>query len=217
MFRLPKKISLIYFVICTLLLVGMVPLVLTGWFLSERSANELRAVENRYQIQLVQEKARQIELFAQHHSDVVKGIANALELTNHAELLSSPETESKLGATLRENPSILGLYIRPSGREPVALFRPNALSRAETEVLADDALTTLTTERLRVGTPKRVDRSGESIVTIAAPIEINGARTASIVAIVSLRDIARSVVGTVATSEAELWAAGLPIIFVVDQ
>ena len=54
-----KKIKLIYFVVFTLLLIGLVPLVLTGWFLSERSAKELRAVENRYQTQLVQEKARQ--------------------------------------------------------------------------------------------------------------------------------------------------------------
>ena len=65
----PKKtkVSLIYFVIFTLLLVGLVPLVLTGWLLSGRSGQELRAVENRYQIQLVQEKARQIEMFAQKY------------------------------------------------------------------------------------------------------------------------------------------------------
>ena len=38
-----QKISLIYFVIVTLLLVGMVPLVLTGWILSDKSGRELRA------------------------------------------------------------------------------------------------------------------------------------------------------------------------------
>lgn len=89
MFPTQRKISLIYFVVCTLLLVGMVPLVLTGWFLSQRSAKELRAVENRYQIQLVQEKARQIEMFGQHHSDVVRGVAKALELANSPDVLSS--------------------------------------------------------------------------------------------------------------------------------
>src|SRR5215217_5900382 len=103
MARPQRKISLIYFVICTLLLVGLVPLVLTGWSLSRRSATELRAVENRYQIQLVQEKARQIEIFGQHHSDLVRGIAKGLELANDPDVLSSPHTEEKLGATLREN------------------------------------------------------------------------------------------------------------------
>src|SRR6476659_5913962 len=95
------QVSLIYFVVASLLLVGMVPLVLTGWFLSQRSAKELRAVENRYQIQLVQEKARQIEMFGQHHTDLVMGIAKAIELANAPDVLTSAHTEEKLGATLR--------------------------------------------------------------------------------------------------------------------
>ena len=76
--RQRSKFSLIYFVIFTLMLVGLVPLLLTGWFLSERSGKELRVVENRYQIQLVQEKARQIQMFAQKYGDLVLGIGNAL-------------------------------------------------------------------------------------------------------------------------------------------
>ncbi len=217
MSRSPRKISLIYFVTCTLLLVGLVPLVLTGWFLSERSARELRAVENRYQIQLVQEKARQIEMFGQHHSDVVRGVAKALELANSTDILSSPQTEGKLGSTLRENPSLLALYVRPVGAEPLALFRPNALSRADIDALSDGALERLTNQPLLIGQPQKLPQSGESVITIAAPVEMNGQHAASVVAIVSLREIARSVVGTGATSEAELWKAGLPIIFVVSQ
>ena len=58
-----RKISLIYFIIVTLLLVGLVPLVLTGWMLSNKSGRELTSAENRYQTQLVQEKARQMEMF----------------------------------------------------------------------------------------------------------------------------------------------------------
>jgi hypothetical protein len=44
-----KKIGLIYFVVFTLLAVGLLPLLLTSWILSDRSAKELRAVEGRYQ------------------------------------------------------------------------------------------------------------------------------------------------------------------------
>ena len=99
------KISLIYFVVFTLLLVGLVPLVLTGWLLSERSGSELRAVENRYQIQLVQEKARQIEMFGQQYGDLVKGLANALEMSHNLEVLSSPHTEEKLSETLPKIPT----------------------------------------------------------------------------------------------------------------
>ena len=217
MSRPQRKISLIYFVICTLLLVGLVPLVLTGWLLSERSAGELRTVENRYQIQLVQEKARQIEMFGQHHSDVVRGLAKALELANAADVLSSPQAEEKLGSTLRENPSLLALYVRPAGAEPLALFRPNALSRADIDSIADTALEKLTNQPLLIGQPQKLPHGSESALTIASPVIVDGQHAASVVAIVSLRDIARAVVGTNATSEADLWEAGLPIIFVVNQ
>ncbi len=215
--RLHRKISLIYFVVCTLLLVGMVPLVLTGWFLSQRSANELRAVENRYQIQLVQEKARQIEMFGQHHSDLVRGVARALELANSPDVLTSSHTEEKLGSTLRENSSLIALYLKPSVGEPVALFRPNDLTRADTETVAEAALQSLTTQPLLVGQPQKLAHSRESILTFASPVQVNGQTIASVVAIVSLEDIARSVVGIGSTSESDLWKAGLPIIFVVDQ
>ena len=217
MSRPQRKISLIYFVVCTLLLVGLVPLVLTGWFLSQRSAKELRAVENRYQIQLVQEKARQIEMFGQHHSDLVRGVAKALELANSPDVLSSPHTEEKLGTTLRENPSLLALYMKPASGEPVALFRPNALTRADAETISETALQSLTTQSVIIGQPQKVTQSGESILTFASPVQVNGQTVASVVAIVSLRDIARSVVGTGSMSEVDLWKAGLPIIFVVNQ
>ncbi len=212
-----RKISLIYFVVCTLLLVGMVPLVLTGWFLSQRSAKELRAVENRYQIQLVQEKARQIEMFGQHHTDLVRGVVKALELANSPDVLTSSHTEEQLGSTLRENSSLLALYVKPSVGEPVALFRPNALTRADAETISETALQSLTTQSLLLGQSQKLTHSGESILTFASPVQVNGQKVASVVAIVSLEDIARSVVGIGSTSESDLWNAGLPIIFVVDQ
>ncbi|HUR98071.1 MAG TPA: HD domain-containing phosphohydrolase [Pyrinomonadaceae bacterium] len=195
----------------------MVPLILTGWFLSRRSANELRAVENRYQIQLVQEKARQIEMFGQHHGDLVRGVAKALELATAPDVFSSAHTEEKLSATLRENPSLLALYLKPATGEPVALFRPNALNRADTETVSETALKNLTTQPVLIGQPQKLTQTGEAILTFASPVQINGQNVASVVAIVSLRDIARSVVGTGSTSEADLWKAGLPIIFVVNQ
>jgi hypothetical protein len=120
----PKKISLIYFVIVTLLLVGLVPLVLTGWFLSKKSGDELRAVENRYQTQLVQEKARQIEMFGQRYSDLVLSFAEALELSDNLSILSSPQPEKKLGNSLKENQNLLSLYIKPIQANRCRCFAP---------------------------------------------------------------------------------------------
>jgi len=60
-----KRVRLLYIVLGVLLVMGLLPLKLSGWLLSGRSAEALRSVEGRYQAQLVQDKARQIELYAQ--------------------------------------------------------------------------------------------------------------------------------------------------------
>lgn len=213
----PSKISLVYFVTFTLLLVGLVPLLLTGWSLSERSASELRAVENRYQIQLVQEKARQIEMFGQRYSDLVKSLSNALELSNSLEILSSPQTEQKLGETLQTDPNVLALYLKPVGAETLSLFRPGSIGKAELESISSDALAASGAEELFIGPPRKTASGGESVMAMVSQVNVDNRSIASVVAVVSLKEIARSVVGATSLSEEELWTAGLPIIFVVNQ
>ena len=88
MFERPSRIRLLYVVLAVLLLVGLLPLALAGILLSRRSADELRAVEGRYQAQLVQDKARQIELYGQRYRDVVSGVARAFEIAGGIRLLS---------------------------------------------------------------------------------------------------------------------------------
>jgi hypothetical protein len=124
---LPRKVSLVYFVVLTLLLVGMVPLVLIGWFLSDRSAKELRTVENRYQIQLVQEKAQQMEMFAKSYGDLVTSISMALELSSDLKVLSSEQTERKLGASLHDNPELLAICVKPMQAESLSVRRSEAI------------------------------------------------------------------------------------------
>ena len=213
----PSKISLVYFVTFTLLLVGLVPLLLTGWSLSERSATELRAVENRYQIQLVQEKARQIEMFGQRYGDLVKSLSNALELSNSLEILSSPQTEQKLSETLQTDPNVLALYLKPVGAETLSLFRPGSIGKAELESISSDALAASGTEELFIGPPRKTASGGESVMAMVSQVTVDDRSIASVVAVVSMKEIARSVVGSTALSEQELWTAGLPIIFVVNQ
>ena len=212
-----KNIGLIYFVIITLLLVGLIPLVLTGWFLSNRSGTELRAVEGRYQTQLVQDKARQIEMFVQRYGDLVRNFAKALELSNSLTILSSPQTEEKLGATLKENPNLLALYIKPVSGETISVFRAEKLSREEIEKLSADAITNLGEKRIGFDNAQKTSASGEIVLPIVTPVEIDGKISAAVVAIVSLREFSRIMAETKQTSEAELWEAGLPMIFVVDR
>ncbi len=212
-----NKFKLVYFVIITLLLVGLVPLVLTGWFLSEKSAKELRAVENRYQTQLVQEKARQIEMLGQRYGDLVGSYAKALELSNDLSLLSSPQTEEKLGATLKENPNLLALYIKPINGESLSVFRAESIKKQEIEQLAGAELSRLDNKKLVFSQPSKLDSSDETVLTIAAPVVVKNNISAAVVAVISLRELSRIMAETKPMSEAELWKAGLPIIFVVDE
>ena len=212
-----KKIGLIYFVVATLMLVGLVPIVLTGWFLSDRSARELRTVENRYQTQLVQEKANQIEMFGQRYGDLVGSYAKALELSNDFSVLSSPETEKKLSVTLKENPYLIALFIKPTSGESLSVFRSEAVSRAEIESVTNDVLAKLDNKKAIIGKPQKVNSSGETILTFASPVIIGNEVSAAVVGVVSLREIAQIMGETKIIDEEKLWKDGLPIVFVVDD
>lgn len=209
-----KRVSLIIFVVATLLLVGLVPLVMTGWLLSEKSGRELRSAENRYQIQLVQEKARQIEMFGRKWTSIVSGLSTALELANDPAVMSSAQTETKLGATLRENPELLALYVKPVGSDSISMFRSEALNREQVEAIAAEMSSNAAKNKIRVGDAQRVGST--AMMPFAASVNVNGTKAADIIAIASLQQISQSVVGINAAKEADLWNAGLPMVFVVD-
>src|SRR5881227_589185 len=93
------RIRLLYIVLGMLLVVGVLPIALAGWQLSDRSAVELGSVERRYQAQLVQDKARQIELYGQRYRDVVTGLAQALEIAGGIHSLTDARADARLQKT----------------------------------------------------------------------------------------------------------------------
>ncbi len=212
-----KKISLIVFVVAILLIVGLVPLVLTGWVLSDKSGRELRSAENRYQIQLVQEKARQIEMFGKRYGDLVSSISVALELSNNAAIISAPQTEIKLGSLLRENPDVFALYVKPVRSDSLSVFRSEALNRDDVDKISSNATPGTRKGKVDVGEIQSIAASGERVITFSTDVVINGSEAAKVVAIVSLRDISHSTVGFSSVKDDDLWRAGLPIVFVVDD
>ena len=212
-----KKVSLIFFVIVTLLLVGLAPLMLTGWLLSDKSGRELRLAENRYQIQLVQEKARQIEMFGQRFSSVVGSLTNGLELANSPAAISAPQTEKKLGSLLRENPDLLGLYVKPANEESLTVFRSEFTNRGEVEIISSEASEVIGKGKVRIGDPRKLSGSGQFVMSFTSDVNFNGAKAATIVAIASLQSVSQGIVGVNAAREEDLWKAGLPMVFVVDQ
>src|SRR5260370_16559245 len=105
-----------------LLLVGLVPLGLAGVLLSRRSAEELRAIEGRYQAQLVQDKARQIELYGQRYRDVVSGVARAFEIAGGIRSRADTGYDERFQKTLHNDPNPFRLPIFPPQYEQRAQF-----------------------------------------------------------------------------------------------
>jgi HD-GYP domain-containing protein (c-di-GMP phosphodiesterase class II) len=198
------------------LIVGLVPLVLTGWLLSDKSGRELRAAENRYQIQLVEEKAKQIEMYGHRWTSVVSSLATALELSRDTTVLSAPQTEAKLGAILKENPELVGLYIKPANGDSLSVFRAESLSRDDVEAIASETVAREAKPKFTVNGPRLAGPAGQPVIAFASPVNIGGSKAADIVVVASLQTVTQSVVGINASKEADLWNSGLPIVLVVD-
>jgi HD-GYP domain-containing protein (c-di-GMP phosphodiesterase class II) len=209
-----RKISLRYLVLLTLLLVGLVPLVLTGWLLSNRSGSELRAAENRYQIQLVQEKARRIEIFAERARSSLLNLQTAIELGDDPFAADNERFAASLSETLRNDPDIAGIIVSANGELPISVFRPEFLDRAALEALAevDNNGADASTVPTRV-----IESSGHPVIAFTA--ETNGSKRPNIriLAAISAKRLAGDIVGFTSTTEQQLWESGLPIVYVVDE
>jgi HD-GYP domain-containing protein (c-di-GMP phosphodiesterase class II) len=193
---------------------------LAGWALSGRTAEELRATEGRYQAQLVQDKARQIELYGQRYRDVVSGLARAFELSGGVEVMTTAGSDARLSRTLRDDPNLIALAIEPVQGESHRAFQSDVIKPEEVQARVSAVLQQLSGRGV-VMTKPQVIRSGQEIgLTIAAPV-MGGSDgeqvVAAVVAIVSFQEVFDSVQQSTGQSEQELLDAGRPVVFVVDQ
>ena len=215
------RIRLLYIVLGVLLLVGLLPLAFAGTLLSGRSAEELRSVEGRYQAQLVQDKARQIELYGQRYRDVVSGLARAFEISGGIKVLNDPGYDSRLQKTLEEDPNLIGLAIWPVNGELHRAFQPDLIQLAEVDQRVSEVLAKMNGRGIVVSRPQIIRSGQEMAMTVAAPVM--GGDTghevvvAAVVAIVSFQEVFKAVHQSTSRSERELLDAGLPVVFVVDQ
>jgi HD-GYP domain-containing protein (c-di-GMP phosphodiesterase class II) len=215
-----RRVRLIYLVLATLLVVGLVPLGMAGWMLSDRSATELRSVEGRYQAQLVQDKAKQIELFGQRYREVVTGLARAFELTGGVAVLGSAGSEGRLQRAVQDDRELSALVIVPVAGSPHVAYKPDAITREEVNARVNEMLAQMAEPGVRISSPRLIRSSQEMALTIGAPVmggEGGGEVVAAVVAVVSFREVFASVQQQSAVSEAELLARGLPVVFVVNR
>ena len=202
--------------LATLLLVGVVPPLVTGWFLSDRSGRELRAAEGRYQTELVHDKANRIEIFGRRYIRLVNSYSELLEFTDSSAALSSAKVQRKIAADVEEDENLLALFVKPIHGESISAFRSEVITQSEIEDTSAGVLARLGEKEVVIGQPQIIDRNGEIILVMASPVFIEGKISAAVIAIASLNGISKVIVDHPMT-ESDLWETGAPIIFVVDQ
>jgi HD-GYP domain-containing protein (c-di-GMP phosphodiesterase class II) len=180
----------------------------------------LRSVEGRYQAQLVQDKARQIELYGQRYRDVVTGLARAFEITGGIDALKDGGYSPRLQKTLEEDPNLIALAIWPVTGQLHKAFQPDVIQREEVDQRVSEVLAKMNGRGMVVSRPQIIRSGQEMALTVAAPV-MGGAEghdvVAAVVAIVSFQDVFKAVHQPTSKSERELLNAGLPVVFVVDQ
>jgi HD-GYP domain-containing protein (c-di-GMP phosphodiesterase class II) len=214
------RIRLLYIVLGVLLLVGLLPLVFAGVLLSGRSAEELRSIEGRYQAQLVQDKARQIELYGQRYRDVVTGLARAFEIAGGIQALDDKGYDQRLQKTLQEDPNLIALALWPVNGKLHRAFQPDVIKLDEVDARVSEVLAHMSGRGVVVSRPQIIRTGQEMALTIAEPVlgGVNNQEVAAaVVAIVSFQEVFQAVQQPTSKSERELLDAGLPVVFVVDQ
>src|ERR1700730_16092492 len=215
------RVRILYLVLGVLLLVGLLPLALTGTLLSARSADELRAVEGRYQAQLVQDKARQIELYGQRYRDVVSGLARAFEIAGGIDKSQNDQGyEIRLQRALQDDPNLIALAIWPVDGDLRRAFQSDIIKRDEVDQRVADILARMSGRGVVVSRPQIIRSGQEMGLTIAAPVmggPGSNSVVAAVVAIVSFQEVFKTVHQVTHKSEREMLDAGLPVVFVVDQ
>ena len=200
-----------------LLLVGLLPLGLAGALWSSRSAEELRSIEGRYRAQLVQDKARQIELYGQRYRDVVTGLAQAFEISGGIHALANPGYDARLQKALQNDPNLIALAIWPVKGELRRAFQSDIIRREEVDERVSEVLARMSGRGVVISRPQIIHSGQEMSLTIAAPVMDGNDLVAAVVAVVSFQEVFKSVQQPSSRTEAELLDAGLPVVFVVDQ
>ncbi|MFN2576944.1 MAG: HD domain-containing phosphohydrolase [Pyrinomonadaceae bacterium] len=217
MFERLNRIRLLYVVLAVLLLVGLLPLSVAGILLSRRSAEELRAIEGRYQAQLVRDKARQIELYGQRYREVVMGLARAFEIAGGNRFRTDSEYDDRLQRSLQDDPNLIALAICPVKGEIHRAFQVDLIKREEVDQRISEVLARISGRGVVIGHPHPIRSGQEMGLTIAAPVMNGEEITAAVIGIVSFQEVFRAVQPSSSKSARELLDAGLPVVFVVDQ
>jgi HD-GYP domain-containing protein (c-di-GMP phosphodiesterase class II) len=226
----PKRTKILYTVLAVLLAVGVLPVAIAGWQLVELNRETLRFNEQQFQIDSVEDKAKQIKLYVKSYRDQISAFARSLEIAGGVNVLEhSVSRDDKLAEAVRTDSNICALMIVPfksSGpegeRKNFSATNTNKITEDEIEPLIRDdseALMHVRTNRdIYISTPMLVKSSNESVILLAAPVTNENTVEGAVLAFVGLDPVfsfvAQKNSGLQDTNR--LLKTGRTILFVVD-
>lgn len=220
-----KRSKILYTVLAVLLTVGVLPVAIIGWQLVELNRETLRGNEQRFQLDSVEDKAKQIELYLSAYQDQINSFARSLEMAGGiAALEQSRSRDIKLAEAVGSDKNLCALMIVPLSAEKQNL----PWHAINTEKLANDEAEKLMTESVKFvsenrafyfSAPQLIKSSNELVITLAAPMTNENVPEGVVMAVVNLDPVLSFVTqkGGGLQQTNELLKSGQTIRFVVDN
>lgn len=229
-----KRSKILYTVLAILLILSVLPVAIVGWQLAKLNEDTLRGNEQRFQLDAVLDKAKQISLYVTAYRDQIGAFARSLEIAGGISILENKKVnDARLIDAINTDRNLCALVITPLSQEKIGqaiiASNPNLITEQELKgSLAQEAYNFIIKSKPNeyyVSNPILIKSSNESAIVLAAPI-INTDATIKnsmpegmVLAVVSLGSVFNFVAkNTAGMQETEaLLKSGQPIFCVVDS
>src|SRR5437870_44540 len=136
-----KRSKIVYTVLAVLLAVGVLPVTVAGWKLVGLNRDTLSKNEQQFQIDSVEDKAKQIKLYVSAYRDQINAFARSLEIAGGLASLGQSELrDEKLAEAVRTDSNLCALLILP--------LKPNMenMSATNASKITDDEMMPIISE-----------------------------------------------------------------------
>ncbi len=212
-----KRVKILYLVLATLLLFGVLPIIFIGFQLTAINSQTLETKEKVYQVQTVRDKAQQIELYIQGYVAQVGSYARAFEIGGELPPASQWVGQQRLARTLEEDPNLIALAIAPRTAPSTFAANTHKITSEEISQVLSQVTREVTDGQPYLSQPQIIRSSLEPAIVIAQPV-LQGETVAGVVmAVVSLQKVFALVAQNSNRDEWQLLHSDQTIFFVVDS
>ncbi len=212
-----KRVKILYLVLPTLLLFGVLPIIFIGFQLTAINSQTLETKEKVYQVQTVRDKAQQIELYIQGYVAQVGSYARAFEIGGELPLASQGVGQQRLARTLEEDPNLIALAIAPRAAPSTFAANTHKITSEEISQALSQVAREVTDGQLYLGQPQIIRSSLEPAIVIAQPVMQAETTAGVVMAVVSLQKVFALVAQNSNRDEWQLLHSDQTIFFVVDS